>query len=172
MIKSFATSGLHNMIPVRSGLFKETTIFRINQYASTEHSSIYDVQGVGYGVDDVVEIDLLIGDEFIELHKIDFIDFVKLDVEGAEMDALLGLENAIRKKKIRLIQFEYGYINITTKVLLIDFYNFLSRHGYVLGKLYPKRVEFRKYSLKHEDFIGPNFIAVRDSDQELISMLS
>ncbi len=171
MVKTFSEAGLRNVTPVNAGLYKESTNLQINHYASDEHSSIYDVQNEGYVFNDVIKIDLLKGDEFIETHKIEFIDFLKLDVEGAEMDALVGLENALSKNVIRLIQFEYGYLNITTKILLGDFYKFLEKHGYILGKLYPKEVEFREYSFKHEDFIGPNFIAVRKSDTELIALL-
>ena len=43
------------------------------------------------------------------------IDLLKLDLEGAEYDALLGFEESIKKGIIKIIQFEYGYINITTK---------------------------------------------------------
>lgn len=172
MIESLQRLPSKNVVLIKKGLYKETTKAQINKYSSDQHSSLYDVKATGYLSADVIEIDLIKGDEFIEQHKLDFIDFVKLDVEGAEMDALLGLEKAIAQNKIRMIQFEYGYINITTKMLLIDFYEFFSKHGYVVGKLYPKEVELREYSFKHEDFIGPNFIAVRKSDHELIALLS
>lgn len=171
MIDAFQQSGIDKIMPVKGGLYKETTTAFINQYASDEHASIYDVKGAGYSSTNTIEIKLLKGDEFIEQHNLNFIDFVKLDVEGAEMDALLGLEKALSENKIRLVQFEYGYINITTKVLLLDFYDLLMKHGYIVGKLYPKEVDFREYSFKHEDFIGPNFIAVRKSDSELINLL-
>ena len=100
------------------------------------------------------------------------VDFLKLDVEGAEYDALLGFENAIKQGTIKAVQFEYGYINISTKKLLIDYYTFFEANGYVLGKVFPKMVEFRKYHFKYEDFIGPNFIAVKKTETELIKMLS
>jgi hypothetical protein len=70
-----------------------------------------------------------------------------------------------------MVQFEYGYINIATRILLIDYYEFFTKHGYIVGKLYPNKVEFRDYAFKHEDFIGPNFIAVRKTDIELIELL-
>jgi hypothetical protein len=65
-----------------------------------------------------------------------------------------------------------GYINISTKKLLIDFYSFFEANGYVLGKIFPKTVEFRKYEFKYEDFIGPNFIAVKKAETNLINSLS
>lgn len=33
-------------------------------------------------------------------------------------------------------------------------------------------VEFRDYQFKHEDFIGPNFIAVHKADAAMIKLLS
>jgi hypothetical protein len=41
-----------------------------------------------------------------------------------------------------------------------------------LGKIFPKKVEFRKYDFIYEDFIGPNFIAVKKSETKLIDLLS
>ena len=37
----------------------------------------------------------------------------------------------------------------------------LGSHGYAVGKIYPDYVEFRDYSLDDEDFVGPNYLAVR-----------
>jgi hypothetical protein len=37
--------------------------------------------------------------------------------------------------------------------------------------VYPKNIEFRKYQYKHEDFLGPNFVAVHESEKELINVL-
>jgi hypothetical protein len=70
-----------------------------------------------------------------------------------------------------VIQFEYGYINITNKKLLIDFYNYFESKNYLLGKIFPKTVEFRKYHFKHEDFLGPNLIAVKKTEHDIINAL-
>jgi hypothetical protein len=88
------------------------------------------------------------------------------------MDALIGFKNAFKERKIRAVQFEYGYINITSKILLCDYYDFFKSYGYIVGKIYPKSVEFRDYAFKHEDFIGPNFLAIHREDLELIKLVS
>ncbi len=116
-------------------------------------------------------IELVKGDDFAAAHNIDAIDFIKLDLEGAEYDAIMGFERLLKKKKIKAIQFEYGYINISTKKLLIDFYTLLNDYGYVTGKIFPKTVEFRNYKFKHEDFLGPNFIAVNKEETALLKTL-
>jgi FkbM family methyltransferase len=163
---------LKNVVPIKKGLFKENCELAINLFASNEHSSIYDIEGLPIGSDSQQKIELVRGDDFIKDNQIDSIDFLKLDVEGAEYDALLGFENAIKHGAIKAVQFEYGYINISTKKLLVDYYHFFEANGYIVGKIFPKLVEFRKYHFKYEDFIGPNFIAVKKTETELIKMLS
>lgn len=163
---------LKNVVPIKKGLFKENCELSINLFASNEHSSIYDIEGLPIGSDQQQKIELVRGDDFMRNQNIASVDFLKLDVEGAEYDALLGFENTIKQGRIKAVQFEYGYINISTKKLLIDYYTFFEANGYVLGKVFPKIVEFRKYQLKYEDFIGPNFIAVKKTETALIQLLS
>jgi FkbM family methyltransferase len=161
-----------NVIPINAGLYHEPKTITINIYPSHTHASLYDLKGVSQKVVRKEAIQLVRGDDIIAEHQVKFIDVLKLDVEGAELDALSGLKQALFGKKIRLIQFEYGYINITTKNLLADYYEFFNQFGYSVGKLYPKKVEFRPYQFKHEDFIGPNMIAIRSDDAELKKILS
>lgn len=157
---------------VHKGLYKENTEKEINLFESDTHSSIYSIEGFRNERNRSTIIQLVSGDTFYADKGISQIDFLKLDVEGAEYDVLLGFQRMISAGSIRAIQFEYGYINITTKKLLIDFYHFFEEHGYIVGKIFPKKVEFRPYKFKYEDFIGPNFIAVKKSDNELIALLT
>ncbi len=159
------------IVPVNQGLFSQNCTKEINIFNSNEHASVYDIQGISYLPNEKQAITLVRGDDFADEQAIEKIDFVKLDLEGAEYDALLGFENLLGKKSVRAVQFEYGYINITVKKLLIDYHTLLGDYGYVVGKIFPKVVEFRAYQFKHEDFIGPNFVAVHRDDQELIRRL-
>ncbi len=160
-----------NIIPIRKGLYKNNCTKEIRIFPSHTHSSLVDIQGLAYETKEKQTIELIKGDDFMKKNKITEIDLLKLDIEGAEYDALLGFEEHILKGKIKMIQFEYGYINISTKRLLIDFYNYLENKGYIVGKIFPRTVEFRKYEFKYEDFLGPNFIAVKKTETELIGLL-
>ncbi|MGJ3235806.1 FkbM family methyltransferase [Marivirga sp.] len=160
-----------NIVAVQKGLYKTNTSKEINIFNSNTHSSLVDIQGLSYESTQKQTIELTKGDDFLKEHKIDEVDLLKIDVEGAEFDALLGFDEHISNGKIKMIQFEYGYINITTKKLLIDFYNYFESKGYLLGKIFPKTVEFRKYEFKYEDFLGPNFIAVKKTETDLINLL-
>jgi Methyltransferase FkbM domain len=110
------------------------------------------------------------GDEFLAREGISQVDFLKLDVEGAEHLVLEGLEGYLREQRIRLVQFEYGRVNILTHFLLRDFYQLFAKYGYAVGKVFPDYVEFREYELKDEDFLGPNYLACR-ADDRLITVL-
>jgi FkbM family methyltransferase len=157
------------IIPVRKGLFRENCLREINLFNFNTHSSIYDIRGSDYESPQKLIIELVRGDDFMKDNEIETIDLLKLDIEGAEYDALIGFGNAIKNGKIKVIQFEYGQINIITKKLLIDYYDFFQANDYIVGKIFPKTVEFRKYEFKYEDFIGPNFVAVRNSETDLIN---
>jgi len=166
------TSHRNNIVSIEKGLYKSNCSMEINLFSSDTHSSIFDIQGLEYESTNKQTIELIRGDDFLRKHKIKAIDFLKIDVEGAEYDAILGFEDHIDEGLIKMIQFEYGYINITTKRLLLDYYNYFESKGYLLGKIFPKAVEFRKYKFKHEDFLGPNFIAVKKTETELIKLLT
>ena len=112
------------------------------------------------------------GDDYAKKHGIQMIDVLKIDVEGMEESVLRGFEEMFLQRRIRLVQFEYNTTNIISKFLLRDAHQFFTRFGYRLGKLYPNYVDFRNYHYRHEDFGGPNMIAVRKDDHALLKLLA
>jgi len=52
------------------------------------------------------ELPIKRADEYVAKHGIESIDFLKIDVEGFELDVLLGFGDFL--KNIKYIQFEYG----------------------------------------------------------------
>ena len=119
-----------------------------------------------------VECAMCAGDAYLEEQGIERIDFLKIDVEGAEHLVLQGLARALAQGRIGVIQFEYGQANIVTRFLLRDFHLLLEGHGYLVGKLFPNRVDFRPYRFEHEDFIGPNFVAVPAAREDVKKLLT
>ncbi len=92
-------------------------------------------------------------------------------MEGAEGTVLEGFKQAIQDQGISIIQFEYGPMNILARFLLRDAYDFLVQRGYVLGKIYPRGVEFRPYSFQAEDFVLSNYLAVLKDRTDLMQLL-
>jgi hypothetical protein len=109
----------------------------------------------------IKEGEVITGDSFCAVHHVEHIDFLKIDVEGAEHMVMQGFTDMLRQGQIDIVQFEYGRANIISRWLLRDTYQFLQRFGYAVGKIFPEGVDFREYRLDDEDFRGPNYLAVR-----------
>lgn len=112
------------------------------------------------------------GDAFCADQGIETIDFLKIDVEGFEHKVLKGFEGMLKTGNIKMIQFEYGYINIDTHFLLKDFHEYLEPFEMRMGKIYPSYVEFREYRHSDENFYGPNYLAVHSGCEILANALS
>ncbi len=107
------------------------------------------------------------GDQYVKNKGIGYIDFLKIDVEGAESRVLEGFKNTLKEEKIGVIQFEYGFGNVVSRFLLRDAYKMLAPLGFHIGKLSSSGVNFKNYQLTDEDFHGPNIICVHNSKIKL-----
>lgn len=117
----------------------------------------------------IVPLLMVDGDSYCQSRNVEHIDFLKIDTEGHEFKVLKGFHHMLQSESIDIIQFEYGYANVLTKDLLIDFYRLLIPLGYTIGKLSPNGVDFKTYGLLDEDFKGPNYVAVRSKLTDVIS---
>lgn len=163
----------HQRISINNfGLSDESQKVEFNFFPDrTIFTSQYDIELKNTKVEKVL-CELRNGKDYCQEANIQNIDFLKIDTEGGEPNVLAGFTEMLQTKKIRLVQFEYSTINITTKYLLKDFHSFFAQYGYVVGKVYSKTVEFKPYNIEMEDFIGLNYLAVHKSDKELIEELS
>ena len=113
------------------------------------------------------------GNTYCKLHNIHSIDFLKIDVEGAEHLVLQGFSELLEKKSIKAIQFEYGYTNGDTKFLMRDYHKFFNHYEYSVARVEKGPIIFRPWEYRDNDFLsGPNYVAVRKADTELIQLLS
>jgi hypothetical protein len=89
------------------------------------------------------------------------IDYVKIDVEGHELDVLEGFGSII--DNVRIIQFEFGGANIDTRTFFQDFWYFFTDKNYSLYRISPIGVlPIRKYTELDEFFSTTNYIAVNN----------
>jgi hypothetical protein len=79
----------------------------------------------------------------------------------------------LKQHKIKVIQFEYGYVNADLNFLMKDFFKFFDDLGYEVGVLKPNGVIFKKFEYKLNSFeSGPNFVAILKSDNHLKNLIS
>lgn len=112
------------------------------------------------------------GDAYLREHGLERVNFLKIDVEGAEVAVLDGFREAFERGAIELVQFEYGPINLPARQFLEDHYRFFAERGFKVGKLFPEGVDFRPFDIADEDFTGPNYIACHESRRDILDALN
>jgi FkbM family methyltransferase len=111
------------------------------------------------------------GDSYRESTGIETVDFLKVDVEGADLGVLAGFDRSLGEGRVGIIQFEFTLWAAAARTWLGDFYDLLTPRGFTIGKIFPSTVEFRPYSVDQEIFVRANFLAVHESRLHLISRL-
>jgi FkbM family methyltransferase len=118
-----------------------------------------------------LEVPVRTGDEYLAEHGIDKVDFLKIDVEGAEELVLRGFAQAFDRGAIGAVQFEYGKFVVLTKYMLRDFYADLTKWGFVTGQILPTAWEAKPFHLSMETLSDANYLAVHKSRKDLLDRL-
>lgn len=127
-------------------------------------ASLYDRDiahhGISLGKTKPVRVERLT--DIISRHQIERIDFLKLDLEGHELEAFKGAEPLLASQAVRAIQFEFGGANIDSRTYFRDFWELLhTQYGYSLYRLLPGRrlMTLTRYSENLERFAWQNLLA-------------
>jgi FkbM family methyltransferase len=112
---------------------------------------------------DIIEhpVDCTTVDEIMAEMDIDHIDLLKIDTEGHDLSVLTGARNALRDRKIRMIQFEFIPANIAAGVTMHGFFTALQ--GYRIGRLCLNGTVrwLDRYDIKRcEIYVTHNLIAI------------
>lgn len=113
--------------------------------------------GIKLEVEEIVLITTL--DEYTKKSGV-YPDFIKIDVEGHEMNVLIGGEKTI--ENVKIVQFEFGGCNLDTKTSFQDFWYWFTERDFDIYRLTPRGVKkILKYSEETEIYQTTNYFAVR-----------
>jgi FkbM family methyltransferase len=102
-------------------------------------------------------------DSWCEHHKIDHIDFLKIDVEGYDLPVLEGAHRLLSAQAIDAFCFEYGDPWIPSRRYLGEADRYVKELGYSLFKLFPHFLAPFRYTLARETFHGAMFVGLSPS---------
>lgn len=161
------TKGIKNITCENLGLGARNERMNIYNYKdrpSSTHASLYKevISDLHDAKENYIsfEIELRTLDEYCFNNGINTIDFLKIDTEGNEYSVLRGAENFLKERRIKAIQFEFGEMNIISKVFLKDFFSLLE--DFNLYRLDTERLlPLFPYRSKNEIFAYQNLIAIR-----------
>ncbi len=131
-----------------------------NQISTSYKEGLVDFYHVQQLKEYKIEVDTL--DRFCENRNISILDFLKIDVEGGELDVLNGAKSLLENAGIKIIQFEFNDFNTSSRTFLKDFYQMLS--GYNFYRISRKGLKYLgNYSTAYEIFIYQNILAIHKS---------
>ncbi len=119
-----------------------------------------DLKHLGIDFDKQEEINQIRLDSYLSQFEVTTIDVLKIDVEGNELDVLLGMGSLI--KNCRLVQFEFGGANIDTRSFFKDYWDYFDYFTWELYRITPTGpIKVLAYSEFLEVFTFTNYLAVR-----------
>lgn len=110
-----------------------------------------------------IEVATVTIDDVISEHKIACVDFMKMDVEGHELDVLKGAMRSLEGRIIKALSFEFGSGNINSRTFFHDFWDLLTPLGYRIYRILPssRLMPIKEYYEDCEYFRGvTNYIAI------------
>jgi FkbM family methyltransferase len=152
------------IIPAAVGRHKTTALLHTSSPTS-DIASLYQRKDTNFSTVKFTptEVPVVSIDEVIAQQGIQRVDFMKMDIEGAELDALQGAHESLRDGKILALSFEFGSGNINSRTFFRDFWDILHPLGFALFRITPgaRLLEIKAYHETHEYFrIVSNFVAV------------
>jgi len=115
--------------------------------------------GKSFTSSDVLTITI---DDVIKENKLTRVDFMKMDVEGHEIDVLKGAVKSLERQLIKALSFEFGSGNINSRTFFRDFWDLLTPLGYKIYRILPssRLMPIKVYYEDCEYFRGvTNYIA-------------
>ena len=136
----------------------------VTLYAEGDHAATASIHGsVNRDEHELVTEDIRIEtlDSFCAENSIDRIAFLKIDVEGHELEVLKGAQRMLAEKRVDFIQFEFGEFHIDAACYFRDFWDILSP-SYSIHRILPRGLrKINNYTTDLEVFNTINYLAIK-----------
>jgi FkbM family methyltransferase len=106
----------------------------------------------------MISLDTL--ENYITSASIKHIDFMKIDIEGNELNAFVGAGEFLHGNFIDFIQFEYGGANLDSHTSLMEIYSFLTKREFTLARMMRDGLVIKEYEPYMDNFKYSNYIAI------------
>ena len=118
--------------------------------------------GVDMRLSETVKVETL--DGYCKQRGIEYVDLLKLDVEGHELAVLNGASGMFRDSRIGMVTFEFGGCNIDSRTFVQDFFYFFLDQGMRIARITPSGFCYELLSYREilEQFRTTNFVCYRD----------
>lgn len=118
-----------------------------------------------------VEGRVMRGDDYCAKAGIERIGYMKVDVEGHEVEVLDGFDRMFREKRVDAIQFEFGFEAFITGRTVRQFHKRFADLGYITGRVLTVGVHFSEHGEQFERLAFGNYVAVPRERTDLIQAL-
>lgn len=179
LIDNLSTShNTENLYFNQIALSNKTEIKSFNYYVknsglSTFYRRFNAEKEYNFAPPNTVEVFTKTLDKYCQELGIKRINFLKIDVEGAELDVLLGAKILLEKGDIDYIQFEYGRTYLDAKISLEEVFAYLEKYNYFFCAIQPNNISYiPNFTPKLENFKMQNFLAVNDRLKSLLLNLN
>ena len=130
LMRNIKKQGLKNVIIVSKGLWNKNTTLNFKS-SDGLHSTLYS-KNAAESIE-VVKLDYI-----LKKLKIKKIDVLKMDIEGAEIEAIKGATTTLKKNKVQVIIASYHIIKGKRTSYFIE--DFLRKMGYRAESIFPEHL--------------------------------
>ena len=131
---------------------------------NSAHNSFFDMRDLG---DIEVKAEKFVGsvtlDDLLRDRLFNTVSILKIDVEGSELNVLLGAKQFLENQKIDFIQFEYGDAAQAARVFFTDLVHLFHSYGYIVYKIMPNSlVRIELGTVLNRSYSCSNFVAMSE----------
>jgi FkbM family methyltransferase len=103
------------------------TMYRDRQGSTLASLYPRDIQHHGHHLEDRIEVPVVRLDDFVEANDIGTLAYLKLDVEGHELEVLRGAARLLEDNRVYGLAFQFGGANIDSRIFFKNVFHLLLR---------------------------------------------